>query len=155
MKKVILLAGVVAIAVGVVATVAYANHPGTITPNADSVTFVAGNPTCPAGLIQGPKIDPGANGTFAINGSTGVVISNYNGTTFDWDLIHPALHLYDMAAVIVKGGPNANIFWYDYAGGGLDDGDTGLHAPVNHNNGKYYGISHIQFCVDPKGAPAS
>jgi len=151
MRKLALLVSAAGVVVAVIATVAFAGDTGTKSPNADSVTYVAGNPTCPSGTIQGPKIDPGANGTFSINGSTGVVVSNYDGKTFDWRLIDPALHLYDMAAVIVKGGPNANIFWYDYAGGGLDDADTGLHAPVNPNNGKYYGISHIQFCVDPKG----
>jgi hypothetical protein len=153
MKRIALLAGAAAVAVGIVAAVAFAGDTGPISPNAESVTYVAGNPQCPNGLIQGPKIDPGANGTYAINGVNGVMIKNYDGKTFDWELIGSALNVYDMAAVVVKGGPNANVYWYDYTGGGLDDEDTGLHSPVNPNNDKYYGISHIQFCVDPKGTP--
>jgi hypothetical protein len=144
MRKLVVLALLGAIAAFAVTAVAWANHPGDKSPNAESVTYVAGNPTCPAGTIQGLKIDPGSNGSFGP-----ADVTNYDGKTFDWTLT--ATHQYDMAAVIVKGGPNANIFWYDYASGGLDDSDTGLHSPVNHHNGKYYGISHIQFCLDPKG----
>ena len=144
MRKVLLLLGVAA-TFAVVAAVAFANHPGPISPNADSLTFVAGNPTCPGNTIAAVKVDPGANGLFA----GFISVTNYNGTTFDWELLPGSG--WDMAAVIVKGGPNANIYWYDFAGAGTDNSDTGLHAPVNHNNDKFYGISHIQFCVDPKG----
>lgn len=53
--------------------------------------------------------------------------------------------------MIVKGGPQANIYNYkDYndATPGVADtfSDTGLHAPVNTNNNKWYGISHIDVC---------
>jgi hypothetical protein len=48
------------------------------------------------------------------------------------------------AAVIVKGGDNANL--YDYRPDG-EDADTGLHAPVNPGSGDFYGLSHISFCV--------
>jgi hypothetical protein len=146
MRKLIVLALLGTLAAFAVAAVAWANHPGDKSPNAESVTFVAGNPTCPANTVQGPKIDPGSNGSFGP-----VDVTGYDGKTFDWALKAAYLHIYDMAAVIVKGGPNANIFWYDYTAGGLDDSDTGLHSPVNHNNDKYFGISHIQFCLDAKG----
>ena len=43
----------------------------------------------------------------------------------------------------MKGGSNANLFDYRPAG---DAADTALHAPVNPNNGTFYGLSHISFC---------
>jgi len=46
-----------------------------------------------------------------------------------------------VTSMLVKGGPTSAIL-YTYAGDGVDS-DTGLHAPVNPNNGKYYGVSHI------------
>jgi uncharacterized repeat protein (TIGR01451 family) len=54
-----------------------------------------------------------------------------------------------VAAVIVKGGSNANLF--DYRPGG-NLADTNLHSPVNPNNGQFYGLSHFSFCwtVEPK-----
>jgi uncharacterized repeat protein (TIGR01451 family) len=54
--------------------------------------------------------------------------------------------------VVVKGGPDANLYDYlaDHAPGA--DRDTFLHSPVNPNNGKHYGLSHISFCVAEAGA---
>jgi uncharacterized repeat protein (TIGR01451 family) len=46
-------------------------------------------------------------------------------------------------AVIVKGGDNANVYFYDEA-----TSDTGLHAPINPNNNQPFGLSHIEFCID-------
>jgi len=53
--------------------------------------------------------------------------------------------------LIVKGGTLANIYNYkDYADAtpGVADtlSDTGLHAPYNPHNEKWYGISHIDMC---------
>ena len=64
--------------------------------------------------------------------------------------------LYDVAYVIVKGGPNANLYKYDYDTTHTDDSDTGLHPPLNPNGNtmggtKVYGFSHVDFCFDPKG----
>jgi hypothetical protein len=126
------------------------NTSGSISPSADNLVVVADNPRCPAGTIPGPKVN--GNGTFLINGVSGVTITNYNGNTFEWALIGAALQQFDMAAVIVKGGPNANICTYDFASNpAFDDSDTGLHAPLNHGNNKFSGLSHVQFRVDPKG----
>jgi hypothetical protein len=139
MKK---LLGVAALLSAVVAVVAISANAIV----ASSVTLVAGNPTCPGGHAYTVKIDPPANGTFAFNGSSQTIqITNMNGTTFDWHITDP--NAVEEAIVIVKGGPNALI--YDYTGVSTDS-DTGLHAPLNLNNGKYYGLSHIQFCFDPK-----
>jgi uncharacterized repeat protein (TIGR01451 family) len=48
-----------------------------------------------------------------------------------------------LAAVVVKGGSNANLF--DYRPDG-ETADTDLHAPLNPENGQFYGLSHISFC---------
>ncbi len=53
-----------------------------------------------------------------------------------------------VTVVVVKGGPDANAFVYPAP----DLGDTGLHAPVNPKNQKYYGLSHISFCYKPLGS---
>lgn len=143
MRKFLAL-GVIATA-GVFAAVAIAFDGG---PGVNTEPYVvAGNPTCPAGSTSHVvKVDPGANGTFGF-----VQITNYDGTTFDWNITPAYLNVVDADIVIVKGGPMA--LFYDYGSvndGTNDDFGTGLHAPVNPNNGKYYGISHIQFCFDPK-----
>lgn len=48
-----------------------------------------------------------------------------------------------ISAVIVKGGPNANAYVYDPAAF-LGNGN---HAPINPNNGNYFGFSHVEFCL--------
>ena len=132
------------VAVGVFAAVAVALDGG---PGVDNITYVAGNPSCPAGSTSFVvKVDPPTAGQHGF-----VVITNLTDRTFDWNIHPDYLHVVDADIVIVKGGPNALL--YDYGSGydGADDDfGTGLHAPVNPNNGKYYGLSHIQFCFDPK-----
>src|SRR5687768_17021813 len=55
----------------------------------------------------------------------------------------------DVAAVIMKGGPNAHVYAYP----GTDDThDTGLRPPPNPNSGNDYGISHVTFCLG-EGTP--
>ncbi|MDA1062502.1 MAG: hypothetical protein O2895_06310 [Chloroflexi bacterium] len=108
-----------------------------------------GNYFCPGDTIAGPKIDPGANYSDPY-----VQIENYNGKTFDWHFTWLGNQTYDMALVIVKGGPISAVYTYDYAANpAFDDADTNLAAPSNPNGRgpKDYGISHIQFCYDPKG----
>jgi uncharacterized protein YaiE (UPF0345 family) len=73
-------------------------------------------------------------------GENTITISNNDGTYFDWSALYP------IGAVIVKGGPSANIFVYDPQA----YGDTYLYAPVNPNNDKNYGISHVTFCWNPE-----
>jgi uncharacterized repeat protein (TIGR01451 family) len=53
------------------------------------------------------------------------------------------------AGVIVKGGPNANF--YDYTPDGAA-ADTDLHAPINPSNNKFFGLSHIEFCITEAAA---
>jgi hypothetical protein len=47
-------------------------------------------------------------------------------------------------AVIVKGGNNANVWFYDPE----SFGDENLASPINPNTGKPYGLSHVDFCFD-------
>ena len=48
-----------------------------------------------------------------------------------------------MDAVISKGGPSANVYFYDPE----SFGDSGLHSPDN-SSGEPAAISHITFCYD-------
>src|SRR5688572_3770378 len=110
-------------------------------PLADHVppVFVPGNPSCPAGLTE-LKIEPVADGTYT-DGTLTVTIDVRDtaaGPVFDFTAN------IGVDTVIVKGGPNANIYNYSPEA----TSDTGLHAPVNDSNGKYFGLSHISFCYD-------
>jgi hypothetical protein len=74
-----------------------------------------------------------------------------DGGTLSWELVSSALHTYDMAAVVMKGGPNAMVYYYDASGASLDDSDEGITTPINQNGGepRPYGISYVDFCLDP------
>jgi hypothetical protein len=153
MRKVLAAVLGAGIATLVVAGVSMATHE--YTGKADSVAVIykgdagagaGGNVDCPANTIVGPKIDPGGNYSDA-----NLTVSNFNGQTFDWAFTDSGIHVFDMAVVIVKGGPASAVYTYDFASIEFDDSDTGLSAPTNPKNGNDYGISHIQFCYDPKG----
>ena len=105
--------------------------------------FVAGNPTC--GELGDSELElrvqPVADGTFT-DGVLTVVIDvrdTNDGQVFDFTSNIP------VESVFVKGGPDGNLYVYNPSVGS----DTGLHAPVNPNNGKFYGLSHISFCYSP------
>jgi hypothetical protein len=49
--------------------------------------------------------------------------------------------------VIVKGGPDGNVYTYPYDA----YGDDWLHAPMNGD--RPYGLSHVEFCSDGKDNP--
>ena len=53
-----------------------------------------------------------------------------------------------VTSMYVKGGPTANFYNY---GAGIQ-ADSLLHAPVNPNNGKYYGLSHLCIFADKHSA---
>jgi len=115
-------------------------------------TFVSGNPSCAGpneslGFAHGFKPTPEGNptGTFPLpNGGSITVTENGAQTGIDWTSTFPIL------AVIVKGGPNANVYYYT-PGGSL--GDTGLVTPLN--NSQPFGLSHVEFCwnTDPTPTP--
>lgn len=101
---------------------------------------VDGNPNCTAlGYAFGfkPQPEPPPSGTYSIDGINTVTITS-DGVNFDWS------STLGMDAVISKGGSNANVYVYSPE----SMGDTGLHSPINPNNGNPFGLSHIEFCYD-------
>jgi hypothetical protein len=97
---------------------------------------VDGNPKCvDYGLTTVAKFDPVESGT-----KNGVTLTKHHTYYVKW------MSTVAIDWVIVKGGPNANI--YKYPAGKV--GDDWLHAPINGDNGKPYGLSHVEFCSDPE-----
>ena len=104
----------------------------------DNPEVVPGNPSCASlGYDFGFKIEPVTTGTYEINGTGQTITIFVDGVYFDWDSTIP------IEAVIVKGGPNANVYRYDPAATEDDD----LSAP--DNDGRPYGLSHLEFCYTP------
>jgi hypothetical protein len=132
------------------AGIAFADHSPPDGP-AVAPSFVSGNPSCEGGA----KIDPVTSGVHAVNfdGFAGTititVVDTATGPTFTFETDHPS-HL--VTSVLVKGGPNANL--YDYLGGlgvGLAH-DDGLRSPFGAGPGgsKSFGLSHLCFFTDKK-----
>ncbi|WP_143684192.1 hypothetical protein [Streptomyces diastatochromogenes] len=116
------------------------------------------NPTCDD-LIPGAfdfafKVDPptAGNHQFDAPHQDGSVDIGLDNTDPDHVLVNFLIHgPYAARGVIVKGGPVANF--YDYNATDFPTGikaDALLHAAINDNNGTYYGLSHIDFCLIPK-----
>lgn len=117
-------------------------------------TVVPGNQNC-AELIPDSKelrVQAPADGTFSNPDGFSVTLDVRTLTADDPQ--HPGdqtdSQVFDFTAtggtvvgVAVKGGPDANF--YDYRPDGVSSG-TGLHAPVNPTNQKFFGLSHISFC---------
>jgi LPXTG-motif cell wall-anchored protein len=112
-----------------------------------STSEVADNPTCgdlaPEGVTWTElKVDPVKDGTFT-DGTLEVTIEVTE--TDDGDpLVFNWTSNIGVDAVFVKGGPGGLLYVYDPE----STGDTGLHAPVNPNNDKFFGLSHVSFCYD-------
>jgi hypothetical protein len=98
--------------------------------------FTPGNPVC----ASDSKVEPVADGTYALGGIT--VTIDVTGTSFDFT--SPNL----ITQVVVKGGPNANV--YNYPAPGVSS-DTGLHSPIHPGKGTPYGLSHL--CFTGGGTP--
>lgn len=113
--------------------------------------LVDGNPVCSGsggpsgpslGFDYGIKIDPPKEGTFALGAGTVTVSdidTSVNPATFTWSSSGVTV-----LAVIVKGGPAANVYYYNPP---ASSGDSGLHAPN--------GFSHINFCYDDAQMPGT
>jgi len=103
-------------------------------------TLVAGNPTC-------ASINPGWD-ELRVNGSTSgtytdgtlTVDATFSSTPADGSLAWSSDLGVD--AVLVKGGADASL----YASHSEATSDSGLTAPLNPVNGKYFGISHVSYC---------
>jgi hypothetical protein len=127
----------IAITVLVVGAFAYQSNPAVSSEG--NPVFVKGNPTCESlGYDFGVKFDypEFAPGTYPVGGGT--VTWSTDGTYVDWS------STIGIDAVIVKGGPNANLYIYDPPKESF--GDKGLSAPLNKD--KPYGLSHVSFCFD-------
>ncbi|MFW1678151.1 CARDB domain-containing protein [Pontibacter sp. JAM-7] len=114
-----------------------ATVPGGITPMVHE-----GNLTCldlygdVPGLLE-VKLSPDQ---YLNNDWVTIVLGSNN--TFSWSNFQGTIH-----GIFVKGGPiGGNL--YDYDGSGIN-ADGNLHSPVNPQNGKNSGLSHISFCYFP------
>jgi uncharacterized repeat protein (TIGR01451 family) len=121
--------------------------------------LVPGNPSCAAlGWSYEFKVDeePTSGKTYTgsdnvvveVGGSLGFEVTMTTSTTAAGQVLAFTANQ-PVWAVIVKGGPNANL--YDYAGNGLTDvtADANLHAPEQPlGSGTYAGLSHVSFCFD-------
>jgi uncharacterized repeat protein (TIGR01451 family) len=136
-------AGLIAVTAATLLMMVWAIFPTPAMATHVTPVFVEGNPTC-----GGNKFDPPSNGTHNVPGFGSITVSNANGSTFDWS------STFGVDSVIVKGGPNANVYTYDPPAEAF--GDTGLHAPLNDNTPNqddFFGLSHIEFCFDKDVTP--
>ena len=117
--------------------VVVAGSSGPVSATDVTPILVAGNPDC-NGQNELVRIDPVANGTFPVAGGSIPIVVNSGAKTFDWT------STVGIDSILVKGGPNANLYVYNPPAASF--GDTGLHAPTNPKNGRFYGLSHISFC---------
>ena len=117
------------------------SSPGTIAvPGANN----GGNITCEeVSLVTGCEFEFSSGrldyGNWKNGGTSGPISWTNDGTYVTWSSTVPV-----KVAIIVKGGPNANVYF-----SGCDEcltGGTGLSAPINPANGKPYGLSNITFC---------
>jgi uncharacterized repeat protein (TIGR01451 family) len=104
----------------------------------------------PAAQATGPLVEPvkvDGNPKCADFGMTaitsGVTVTKHDTYYFKWT------SAIAVDWVIVKGGPNANIYKYPTDA----FGDDWLHAPINPNTAKPYDISHVEFCTDGQSEP--
>jgi hypothetical protein len=150
MRKVLLLLAIAASALGVSALAgAEPGGPSGQGVQPQQVAMTAAN-----ACSGGQKIEDPADGTYAVDYPIGskdwgtLTIDVHNGSsgpTFDFvtsawkDLV---------TSMYVKGGPTANFYDYSAKQYGGVSWDTGLHAPVNPANGKFYGLSHICIFTD-------
>ena len=82
---------------------------------------------------------PPANGS----SSSGLFVLVDSSRSFGWYVV-PGIRDVTVRAIIVKGGPNSNV--YVYPGGDYSDGP--ITAPVNPKNGKLYDVGSATFCFN-------
>ena len=105
--------------------------------------FVAsGYPSCAqvgVGTTESVTFSPLFNGA----SSNGVYLLVASSTSFEWYVL-PEIRNVQVRAIIVKGGPNSNV--YVYSGGDYSDGP--ITAPRNSKNGKLYDVGSATFCFN-------
>lgn len=124
-----------------VAPVVQAQTPGPPSGNGVQPVVVAGNPDCiDLGYDFGwkPQPEPPPSGTYAFPDGLNTLDLVSDGLYFDWT------STLGLDAVIVKAGPNANVYTYVPE----SFGDTSLHGPINPSNDQPFAISHIEVCYD-------
>lgn len=84
------------------------------------------------------KIDPPLNGTYSLDSYGNTVTVSFSG---DGRFVNWSANI-AMSAVIVKGGPGANIYLYDPPA----TSGSGLRAPDHPTSGQIPAISHVTFC---------
>lgn len=123
--------------------------PITVSGNPDCAALNANNGTFPTITSDyGFKIDSNASGTFTLTNGSGLVLTggapsdpgNSVTTSVSGATLLSWSATLGIDAIIVKGGPNANVYVYNPE----SMGDTNLVTP---NNGGF-GVSHIEFCYD-------
>jgi uncharacterized repeat protein (TIGR01451 family) len=132
-------AGLIAVTAATLLTMAWAIFPTPAAATHVSPQFKAGNPSCEdLGYDFGFKIEPVTGGEHS-GGLGSVTLTLGSGNTFSWT------STFGIDAVIVKGGPNANLYAYDPPSEAFSD--SGLHAPDSPSGG-FAGLSHLEFCYD-------
>jgi hypothetical protein len=86
-----------------------------------------------------PQPEPPTTGVYTFPDGINTVTITSDGTYFSWS------STLGIDAVLVKGGPNANLYVYDPPA--ESKGDADLVSP-NNSNGSPAEISHIEFCYD-------
>ena len=136
MKRFLVLVAIVG-SVGL--TVAGASSAATVR---GIVPFVmAGNVSC--SQLTGVSYTDSVTFTPVVNGasSNGLFLLVDSSTSFGWFVLRDIRDI-NVKAVIVKGGPNSNV--YVYPGGDYSDGP--MNAPTNPKNGKPYDVGAATFC---------
>jgi LPXTG-motif cell wall-anchored protein len=144
------VAGLITMVIGAVCLIGASQGSAGANSGQDSTTSAAEvgeNATCADLAPEGAtwiefKVEPVEDGTFS-DGTLTVTIDvrdTDDGPVFDWT------SNIGVDAVLVKGGPGGLLYVYDPPA--ESTGDTGLHAPVNPKNGKFFGLSHVSFCYD-------
>jgi hypothetical protein len=108
--------------------------------NGVTVTYVPGNPSCPAGFFE-YKVDPPSSGTYNLPDGINSITITTDGYYVDWSAT------LGIDIVLVKGGDNANMYTYDPEA----TSGSGLQSPPNTNTpdpDDPYGLSHVTFCFD-------
>ena len=107
-----------------------------------------GNVTCSeaaqAGNLEGYEYTTGKQDYPFNSTSFGSNVSvTTDGTYVTWSITPPAGMCVANVAVIVKGGPAANVYYYNNG----ESGDTGLASPVNAS-GNPAGLSNLTICYN-------
>lgn len=151
MRRAMAIASAVVLLAGMVTALAYASHLSAGAPTrllGVQAAQVDGNATC-GQLMAGAflvehKFEPVASVTgrpLSYGGLSGALTIKVNKSAFDFTMSGDFV----AAGVFVKAGDNGNL--YDYRPRGGASADTYLHGPVNPNNGQFYGLSHVSFCL--------